>query len=99
MDTKGVIMHKADIKAMIQKKGASLSGLDRASGLREGTCRDTLRRKRPEAELAICEFLQLPPFTVFPDRYDPLGNRIDRRRTTANVASPSTTSTNVASKT
>jgi len=94
----GIEVHKADIKAMIEKKGSSLSELDRASGFSDGTCRDALRRKRPKAELVICEFLQLPPFVVFPDRYDPQGNRIDRRRPTANVASLSTASTNVASK-
>jgi len=78
-------MHKADIKASIEKKGSTLAELDRLYDLPEGATRDALRRKRPEAELAIAQFLELPPSAVFPNRYDVAGNRIDRRRKSTNV--------------
>jgi len=78
-------MHKADIKALIEKKGSTLAELDRLYNLPEGATRDALRRKRPEAELAIAQFLELPPSAVFPNRYDVAGNRIDRRRKSTNV--------------
>lgn len=72
-------MHKSDIKAMIEKKSLSLSKIDKNNGFPIGTCRDALRRKRPKAELAICDVLGLAPFVVFPDRYLPTGERLDRR--------------------
>jgi len=77
-------MHKADIKALIEKKGSSLAELDRLYCLPKGAARDALRRKRPEAEIAISQFLELPPSILFPNRYDPAGNRIDRRRKSLN---------------
>ncbi len=95
----GLQVHKSDIKAMIEKRGATLSQIDRDSDFREGTCRDALRKHRPKAELAICEFLHLPPHVVFPDRYHSNNQRIDRRRKSANVETTSTISTNVTSKT
>jgi len=78
-------MHKADIKALIEKKGSTLAELDRLFDLPSGATRDALRRKRPDAEIAIAQFLELPPFAVFPNRYDAAGNRIDRRRKSTNV--------------
>jgi len=78
-------MHKADIKASIEKRGSTLAELDRLYCLPAGAARDALRRKRPDAELAIAQFLELPPFAVFPNRYDVAGNRIDRRRKSTNV--------------
>jgi len=72
-------MHKADIKALIEKKNSTLAELDRLYGLPQGATRDALRRKRPDAEMAIANFLELPPSAVFPNRYDVAGNRIDLR--------------------
>ena len=78
-------MHKADIKALIEKKGSTLAELDRLFSLPEGATRDALRRKSPNAEMAIANFLELSPSAVFPNRYDVAGRRIDRRRNSTNV--------------
>ena len=63
-------MHKADIKAALEKKGFTLTAIDKKFGFSPGTARDALRTGRPVAENAIAKILDIPPFLLFPNRFD-----------------------------
>lgn len=68
--------HPADIKAAIQKKGQTLSGLALANGLNESACRASLcRYQSRKADEVIAAFLDVSLHALWPDRYDALGAR------------------------
>ncbi|TAN70549.1 MAG: transcriptional regulator [Magnetospirillum sp.] len=61
--------HKSDIKAALEKRGLTLSDLDKFHGLPEGTCSATLRKPHPKGEAAISGALGIHPKGLWPDRY------------------------------
>ncbi len=71
--------HKEDIKALIHKRGSTL----RQISLEAGLCMDGgsigLHRPIPTVNKAIAEFLGIPAHDLWPDWYDPEGNRIYAR--------------------
>ena len=68
--------HKSDIKAALEKRGLTLSDLDREHSLPDGTCSATLRRPHAIGELIIAEALGLSPRQVWPGRYRDDGMRL-----------------------
>ncbi|MEX3688892.1 helix-turn-helix domain-containing protein [Paraburkholderia sp. BR14263] len=72
-------LHKADIKALIEKAGETMSGLARAYGIPESNVRNALCRPVLSGEIAIAEFLKLPPHVLWPDRWTTEGRRIRPR--------------------
>jgi len=73
--------HAEDIKAAVRKKGRSLKALALGNGLSESACRASLCRPQPAADKVIAEFLGVPLFKLWPDRY----GRNGERRTTRHV--------------
>jgi Ner family transcriptional regulator len=71
--------HRADIKAAIQKRGATLTKLALDNDLSESACRLALIRPSPSGELVISTFLGVPLQVLWPDRYDPYGRRLAAR--------------------
>lgn len=66
----------ADIKAEIEERGQTLSGLALANGLNESACRASLRRRQSQrADSVIAEFLGVALHELWPDRYDSSGQR------------------------
>jgi Ner family transcriptional regulator len=80
-------MHRADIKAALEKKGYTLTAVDKEFGFKPGAARDALRTGRPSAEKAIAKILNIPPYLLFPSRFNRRGSRLDRRSTSAMVES------------
>lgn len=76
---KSVGMHRADIKALIEKKGQTMSGVARAYGIPESNVRNALTRPVLSGEMAISKFVQLPAHQLWPDRWTPDGRRIRPR--------------------
>lgn len=81
--------HSADVIAHLHKKGISLSGLSRQSGLGTSTLSNTLSRPWPKGEWLIAEALGIHPSEIWPSRYfDTEGKLIERQprsRTRASV--------------
>src|SRR5574341_1876222 len=65
--------HRADVKAELEKRGWSLSGLARHHRLSRGALRDALRKPYPAAERRIADALGIHPMTIWPSRYDERG--------------------------
>lgn len=76
---KPIGMHRADIKALIEKKGQTMSGVARAYGIPESNVRNALTRPVLSGEIAISQFVQLPAHQIWPDRWTPDGRRIRPR--------------------
>ncbi|WP_206429560.1 helix-turn-helix domain-containing protein [Burkholderia gladioli] len=72
-------MHRADIKALIEKKGQTMSGVARAAGIPESNVRNALTRPVLSGEMAISAFVELPAHELWPDRWTPDGHRIRPR--------------------
>ncbi|MBU9121788.1 helix-turn-helix domain-containing protein [Burkholderia multivorans] len=72
-------MHRADIKALIEKRGQTMSGVARAFGIPESNVRNALTRPVLSGEIAISTFVQLPAHELWPDRWTPEGRRIRPR--------------------
>ena len=68
--------HKSDIKAALEKRGLTLSDLDREHSLPDGTCSAALRKPHAVGELIIAEALGLSPRQVWPSRYRDDGIRL-----------------------
>ncbi len=84
--------HPADIKALIQKRGATLTGLAVEAGASEGACRTAIVRRNEPGETIISRFLGIPAHELWPDRYHADGVRRDLRRERASkstTAAPS----------
>lgn len=67
------VWDKHAIKAEIHRRGQTLTSLDQQFGLNKGDCAVALDRRFPKGERAIAEFLQVPVFKLWPDRYDEIG--------------------------
>ena len=72
-------MHKADIKALIYKRGETMSSIARAYGIPESNVRNALSRPVLSGEIAISDFVKLPAHQLWPDRWTPDGRRIRPR--------------------
>ncbi|KIP18761.1 winged helix-turn-helix DNA-binding family protein [Burkholderia sp. MSHR3999] len=72
-------MHRADIKALIYKKGQTMSGIARTFGISESSVRNALIRPVLSGELAISEFVEVPPHKLWPERWTVDGRRIRPR--------------------
>ena len=57
------------IKAEVQRRGESLTGLAIDAGLEESACRVALVRRNIRGEQAIAAFLGVPVEDLWPDRY------------------------------
>jgi len=68
--------HKSDIKAALEKRGLTLSDLDRENSLPDGACSRTLREPYQLGELIIAEALDLSPRQIWPSRYRTDGVRL-----------------------
>ncbi|WP_208457722.1 helix-turn-helix domain-containing protein [Burkholderia pyrrocinia] len=77
--TQSAGMHRADIKALISKKGQTMSGLARAYGIPESNVRNALIRPVLSGELAISQFVEVPPYKLWPERWTADGRRIRPR--------------------
>lgn len=72
--------HAADIIASLKKKGTTLAEISRAAGLSSSTQSNALSRPWPKGEQLIAQELNLPPSTIWPERYfDEHGNQIVRK--------------------
>jgi len=68
--------HPADIKAAIQKTGITLKDLALKNGLSESLCRMAIiYRCAPSGERVIAKHLNVAPYDIWPDRYNPDGTR------------------------
>lgn len=61
--------HRADILAAIKKRGGTLAQLSRDNGLHERTLYNALERHWPKGEQIIADFIGIPVFTIWPERY------------------------------
>jgi Ner family transcriptional regulator len=61
--------HPADIKAELEKKGLSLSGLSVANKLAPTTLKEVLRRPWPRGEAIVAKAIGLEPAEIWPSRY------------------------------
>lgn len=72
-------MTKEEIKELIADKGVTQRDFEAKYGFPKGSVSNVFRIGRPDVELAICEFLNLPPHKVFPERYSDDDLRLDPR--------------------
>lgn len=61
--------HPADIIAALHKRGTSLAKISREAGLASSTLSNALTRPWPKGEWLIARALDVPPATIWPDRY------------------------------
>lgn len=61
--------HTADIIAALKKRGLTLSGLSRQSGLSSSTLSNTLVRPWTKGEMIIAQAIDLTPEEIWPSRY------------------------------
>lgn len=61
--------HSADIIAALKKRGLTLSGLSRQSGLSSSTLSNTLVRPWTKGEMIIAQAIDLTPEEIWPSRY------------------------------
>lgn len=61
--------HPADIIAELHKKGITLAGLSRESGLSSSTLSNALSRPWPRGEMLIARALGMLPAEIWPKRY------------------------------
>ena len=62
-------MHRADIRAELEKKGTSLAQLGIENGLSRTTVRNALDKPYPKGEWIIANALGLKPSDIWPSRY------------------------------
>lgn len=74
--------HRADIIAAVRKKGDTLAGLGRRSGMSRQHLSLALVEPRPRANRAIADFLGLPLSTIWPQWFAPDGTLISRKAIT-----------------
>ncbi|ATC78638.1 TPA: helix-turn-helix domain-containing protein [Proteus mirabilis] len=78
--------HPADIIASLKKKGTTLAEVSRAAGLSSSTLSNALSRPWPKGEQIIAKELDIPPSTIWPERYfDEKGNQIIRKLRHKNI--------------
>ena len=80
-------MHRADIRAALQKKGLTLRQVSSEAGLSTSACGFALLYPSRKAEEAIAGALGKTPHELWPDRWDASGRRRVRnaRTGTANA--------------
>jgi len=61
--------HRADIIAALKKRGLTLSGLSRQSGLSSTTLSNTLVRPWTKGEMLIAQALNMKAEQIWPSRY------------------------------
>lgn len=61
--------HPADIKAALIKKGWTVTGLSKASGMARTTLSNVFMRPYPRAERIVAKALDLEPSQIWPSRY------------------------------
>ncbi|TEW31423.1 transcriptional regulator [Histophilus somni] len=62
-------MHRADIRAGLEKKGTSFAQLGVENGLSKTTVRNALDKPYPKGERIIADALGLEPCDIWPSRY------------------------------
>ena len=72
--------HPEDVKAAIRKTGVSLSALGVQHGKSVSAIRMALFRPSAPVQCLIAAHLGLHPTEIWPNRYDELGQPLDRRR-------------------
>jgi Ner family transcriptional regulator len=68
------------IRAEVARRGSTLTAISVAAGLNPAACSSTFSKCYLAADRAIAEFLGIPLFELWPDRYDRDGQRLTRRR-------------------
>lgn len=63
--------HPADVLAALKKRGLSLAGLSVAHGYHPTAAGKALKQPWPAVEVLIAEAIGLPPWRIWPGRYDP----------------------------
>lgn len=66
--------HPADVIAAVRKKGSSLRRLSIAAGLHPGSLRVALAQPWFTAQQLIADFLEEPPQSIWPSRYEADGS-------------------------
>ena len=67
--------HPSDIKARIEKKRSTLAALGRCYGIDRRLISAALSAPHRAAETAIADFLEVPPYCIWPSRYHADGTR------------------------
>lgn len=71
------IERAAKIKSALFSAGFRLADVDRSYGLPRGSASDALRNPNKAAEEALADALDMTPETLFPERFDAIGHRLD----------------------
>lgn len=72
--------HPADIRAAVEKRGSALKAVAVAAGLHADACRFALRHRHVGGERALSEYLKIPLWELWPDRWSCHGIRLDHRK-------------------
>lgn len=84
--------HPEDVKAAIKKTGVHLSTLSTQNGMAPNTCRNSLYKPMPRANVVIAQHLNMSLHRLWPEWYDARGLKIylkiDRSRKYADTATP-----------
>lgn len=73
-------LHREDIKAELRKKYGSVADFERKENLPERSVKDVLSGKsRPDVAKAVAKALNRAPHALFPDRFSPNGDVLNRR--------------------
>ena len=80
--------HPADIVAALRKKGWSLRRLSLSHGYSSGMVRQAILRPYPKAERIIAEAIGVPPWVIWPSRYDGNTHKGGRRYVPKHTSGP-----------
>lgn len=72
--------HPEDVRAMVRKRGTTLTALAARNGLHPSALSHSLRRCIPTANRAIARYLGLNPSKLWPQWFDDAGERRSTRR-------------------
>lgn len=68
-------MHEADVRALVWKKGGTFKTIAERSGLHRSTVSAACVRPQPSGNRAIASFLDKTVHELWPEWFDPQGNR------------------------
>lgn len=71
--------HWADVKAAMAKKGYTLMRIGRENGYAANSPSMVRNKPWPQMERIIAGIAEVPPFVIWPDRYDKYGKPIKER--------------------
>lgn len=71
-------MHKADIKAALEKAGTNLHRLGQLHGYAKWSAYDVLKKSCPKIERIVADVLGKEPWDIWPSRYDAVGRPVSR---------------------